>query len=404
MLTLTGGGIYVEDNCPGSIPLCFYQIEGAVICARSYENVSRLVQDCNISINVSNNTAVVAGSQIYGGNVANCYIHLVSEVLKYQQFTQLFHIPRNISDLSPIASSPRTVCFCTENHTINCSAETMLYRLAVYPGENITVNVVIVGQLDGTIPGSLRVNVSENKYMYFATHSHCTPVTFTAYSTTGSEATFEFELFSTVSFTTGQSKKLKVNFTTCPKGFDFNEMLGRCNCYSWDKIECDFTTLSLKRSPPAWVGFLDSSKAEVVYQMVCPFNYCNERETVMKIVRNTFDSDKQCSSNRTGFLCGACVENFSISASSPSFCIDCTGHSSVYVAFYVVGQLCYGIALVMLLTIGELDHYGRKNVMLYILCQHFQAEHVPVSSSQTERDHSHFVLSQFRLSLHGMSL
>ena len=224
----------------------------------------------------------------------------------------------------------------------------------MYPGQNVTVDVVIVGELYGTIPGSLKVNNLKTKQI-FTTHNNCTPVTFTAYATTGSEATFEFELFSAFnsSFTISQSKKLTVNFTTCPKGFDFNETLGQCDCYNWGKIECDFTTLSLKRSPPAWVGFLDTNEAEVVYQNECPFNYCNENKIPMHIVKDTFDSDKQCSPNRTGFLCGACVENFSISASSPSFCMDCTGHSSVYVVLYVVGQLCYGIALVLLLTIGN---------------------------------------------------
>ena len=61
---LTGGGIYVEDNCPGSTQLCFYQIQGANTCG-GYRNISRLGQECNISITMSHNTAGVAGSQIW---------------------------------------------------------------------------------------------------------------------------------------------------------------------------------------------------------------------------------------------------------------------------------------------------------------------------------------------------
>ena len=52
---------------------------------------------------------------------------------------------------SVISSEPTDVCFCDDNNTINCS-QTQL-TMTAYPGEEINISVVTVGQQNGVAPG-----------------------------------------------------------------------------------------------------------------------------------------------------------------------------------------------------------------------------------------------------------
>ena len=48
-----------------------------------------------------------------------------------------------------------------------------------------------------------------------------------------------------------------------------------------------------------------------MYNHFCPLNYYELGQTLKKINIGDHPS-KQCASNRTGILCGACMENFSL--------------------------------------------------------------------------------------------
>ena len=64
---------------------------------------------------------------------------------------------------SVISSEPTDVCFCNDNNTINCS-QTQL-TMAAYPGEEINISVVTVGQLNGVVPGLLANKTTLVKYL-----------------------------------------------------------------------------------------------------------------------------------------------------------------------------------------------------------------------------------------------
>ena len=121
----------------------------------------------------------------------------------------------------------------------------------------------------------------------------------------------------------------------------------KCDCSeSWEKIECDSEKMELTRHPPAWLGFVGH---DIIYQGECPYDYCSDVVVQLKLVNDTFNSDKQCSPHRVGTLCGRCEEGFSLSASS-STCLNCTDHPSAYLAGYITGRLLLGVGLILLLT------------------------------------------------------
>ena len=157
----SGGGIYAGDSCSGTIPLCFYQIDDLFACGvENYKNLTQVVVSCNISVTMISNTAEYAGNHIYGGSVGNCFVHASSFSQKQNIFGSVFHLEGPSNDLSSITSSPMGICFCSNSTFKICSVDVMLYPQVIYPGQSVTFYMVIVGQLNGTVPGSLRVNTS----------------------------------------------------------------------------------------------------------------------------------------------------------------------------------------------------------------------------------------------------
>ena len=349
---LVGGGIFAEEQCANSAPLCFYQIDMEKInCSRS-RNVSKLVQECRMGINMKGNTAEFAGNHIYGGSISHCHIHSIPHQLKRVDFHAMFKFQKTQNDLSRVSSDPRMACFC-EDSMPNCSLPSKTYG-KVFPGQNVTLPMIIVGQNDGSVPSSLRVNTTNNTIIT-QTELNCTNVTFTPLSHDYSNVSYKFEVLThphfNPNFSIGQAKYLTVMFKKCPNGFK-NEG-GMCDCdKKWDRIDCNFEDLTLTRHPPAWLGIVDGN---VVYQDICPYSYCLKGkhgrggEVVLRIENDTFDSDKQCRPYRTGVLCGMCVKGYSLSLSS-SACVDCSRHSTASTVGYVIGTLLFGVGLILLFT------------------------------------------------------
>ncbi len=67
---LSGGGIYAENQCLQSEPLCFYQVH---IANKSLTKHKKKQILDTIHVVMINNTAGYAGSQIFGGFMDKCY-------------------------------------------------------------------------------------------------------------------------------------------------------------------------------------------------------------------------------------------------------------------------------------------------------------------------------------------
>ena len=342
----SGGGIFAEEHCPESIPLCFYKIDGTKYT--NCHSITKTATDSNIRVVMHNNTAQYAGSQIYGGSVDSCYTSYHYKVTT-SYFHSLFDLKSPPNDLSPISSAPERVCFCNDT-SIDCSQTDNIkeYSESVFPGESISVNIVVVGQMKGAVPGQVKVNTSSHLNL-FNTTIQCSPIRFPTRSCK-SEVVYEFEVFSfadnNLYYTIGQAKYLKVYFDKCPSGFVKNECI--CNCYwEWKRIKCDFESMKITRESPAWIGWHNNDY--LIYHKVCPYDYCRKGTINMSMTRNgTFDHNLQCLSNRIGLLCGACRKGLSVETIS-SECLDCSEHSSAFLALNIIGRGVCGIVLIFLL-------------------------------------------------------
>ena len=99
-----------------------------------------------------------------------------------------------------------------------------------------------------------------------------------------------------------------------------------------------------------WVNatFNEGYSTGIMYNRFCPLLYCKSGN---KTVNIRDDPSKQCASNRTGILCGACKDSFSLAIGS-SRCIEYPNSHNValLLAFAAVGVLLVFFILALNLT------------------------------------------------------
>ena len=360
--TFLGGAIYSDTQCRDSHPSCFYQFVSMSNCFHDSKPSQR--SKCFKSqIIMQNNTAGNAGMDIYGGNVANCYFHRTS--LNYRVHSDIFYtifdVSKNIdSRFSAVTSEPIRVCVCYMLHQYNCSHTTLLYDRKVYPGEEIHIPVVIVGQLSGTVPGTVLINgemPSSVIYTDFCTYlpinvshglSNYVLQVFNAGIPKGKEL---LKLHKSLN-----SLTIKVYTSNCPIGFVL--VGGKCNC-DLAKIhssDCNITGSTISREYGSWIGYNSINNTKyirgIIYHGVCPLDYCDGVVHDIPVSLTGMDSDVQCSPHHTGLLCGACIINFSVALSSTQ-CLDCRRTSKLY-PFWI--SLLYALcAILFIVTLITLD-------------------------------------------------
>ena len=120
-----------------------------------------------INITVNNNYAGYAGRNIFGGSIDYCYIIDSPEHKPFsstKMYNLLFTVPNNDKYLSSIASPPRRVCLC-HNKKPNCTSMPC-HSLQVFPGETFSLEVVLVGQYNGTVPGTVQASLSHKSSIF----------------------------------------------------------------------------------------------------------------------------------------------------------------------------------------------------------------------------------------------
>ena len=115
---------------------------------------------------------------------------------------------------------------------------------------------------------------------------------------------------------------IEVKLNECPPFFKYTSRLKACSCagnisseYSHIR-ECNYTEFVSDVIHGFWVGYNGSEKASNFMYGHCPDNYCyvgKENERYHTLPSNNEDVDKfVCGgSNRTGILCGKCLDGFS---------------------------------------------------------------------------------------------
>ena len=332
-----GGAIFVNTLNSAESP-CFYQyIQGKLpLSTKAY---------------ITGNNAKTAGSVLFGGN-QNCLLFNIP----YINFTQSHVYFNETFDYSAqtgpsvISSEPTYLCFCGDNNTINCS-QTQL-TMTAYPGKEISISVVTVGQENGVSPGLITIeskgSVHAKAKTYKTIPMNCTTIAFIPIA-----VNYSITITSDRSSFISRSVMLNINKTDCPLGFQISNETGACDCTELTQkassslnLKCDAATNTISRKGDVWIGNIGDC---VIVHSPCPFDYCNTQ-----IVNFSFtDPDLQCALNRSGILCGNCSNNLSLALGSNK-CIPCPDsfHLALIIPFAAAGLGLVALLMVLNLTVS----------------------------------------------------
>ena len=353
---LAGGAIWAPSYYVG-IPICFFK---PVLKNGTYI--------MNIRLNFENNSAKNAGMSIYGGAIDQCLIinHLPNNWLLADGlniFNEIANINNTDNQTTAISSDPVGVCFCRDNIP-QCHLKTD-YILA-FPGQDLSLPATTVGQMDGTVSGSVHATVSTNRaslgdfqdVQSVLTAQSCASLTYTIFADASMTVNLSLEAIS-AAFTgcLGFVKPVVViDLQECPPGFSLTNDSGKylCDCssiLSKHGISCNITNNTIHRIPPVWIAAttLQGRKSGFFFHRHCPFNYCIHRS----ISINISNPDEQCALNRSGVLCGACKPGLSL-ALGTSQCLKCSNRTlALLIAFAVAGLALVVLLFVCNLTVTE---------------------------------------------------
>ena len=354
---LTVGGALFTDydlQTPTKCP-CFYQLD------ISGDHDNDVVN--SIKVYFHNNTAGFAGSAIFGGEATGCLPYRHSAV---GFFERVFQISNTADDPSAITSDPYFVCFCFNDSQLpNCSV--LSYNVSVFPGDNFQILAATVGSNDaGTMPGVVHSRFITNypnttfgslQAAQNSGRKSCTNLNFTIYSfekmVSFSVKTDKLAFFSTNVF---KSNIVNVSLLDCPPGFELHHFGGRpkCNCEKQlqvdENIQCLITSQVIVPPAGSWVGYYNSSSMSgAIFHRYCPYYYCHSEQTYISL-NNT---NMQCSSNRSGILCGECQKGLSLTLGRNQ-CSKCTYVSLLFIiVFAFMGVVLVVFLFALRLTVSE---------------------------------------------------
>ena len=308
-----------------------------------------------------NNTAVISGSLLYGGNIDYCNLLPNSWIINVvPSGSALFNITfqyfsSNDSNISVIASDAVRACFCNQLQP-DCSLDTV--TINAYPGEIINIPAITVGQRFGATTGTLKVvEITEGHELGLVLtpwQPHCQNFTYTVHVESHPELILATTLKmsavieSTPNVPTALEANITVNITIldCPPGFEFSQNSGECTCHndilvSLSTTKCNASSQIISKQGDVWIGYNSDDRCVIAHQN-CPFDYCS----MSAVNFNISNPDSQCALNRSGLLCGECANGLSLLLGSNK-CGTC---SNSYLGLLIVFAI-FGIGLVVFLLV-----------------------------------------------------
>ena len=361
----TGGGICVEERCLISRPICFFQLDLTATVNPA------LISSINITL--INNSAKYAGHQLFGGSVDYCYLidspyHNRTTNLSLPVYRNIFHTSPDIPSM--VTSPERQVCMCIGSRK-DCSRHHVLPP--VHPGERFQIQAVLVGQLNGTLPGTVVAKLIDNHGQRLdqsdtvqnINSSNCTVLNYTIMTpTTSNNVTLKLEAKFVGDMSFADRLKLfdplllTVHFKKCPVGFSLDTQTGKCECLSnlLQIVHCEIQNNSLSLTPDNWIGY-DHNTHTILYSFGYSFDYCYPQGMVINISDHK-SQNTQCRHQRVGVLCGSCSKGYSVVLGSSKCKNDCKdNHLLLIPVFGIVGLILvvFIIVLNMTVTVGTIN-------------------------------------------------
>ena len=383
-----GGGILVNEDCLVNVPMCFYQYSTEVIAKW------QLLHTINVTI--ANNKASKGGDNVFGGSLDYCYLLAVSNA--NENFKNQLNIPRNeFQNPSSISSNPQEVCFQDSIHKYHCSKEN--YTL-IYPGQTVECSVHVVGQVYGSVPGTVTATAVHGE-VFISQNDHVKTVmlegsnlSYKVYS-----ATVHYEIVSRLIFTTGlqidssiykyelgryKPAVLYIEFKDCPFGFSIqNNTKSQYSCRCGNSqaiINCSIDKQTIHKSKGQWIGSFALNNTSHFAESRCPTDYCNNLTTVQAL-SDGLEQDKQCKYSRTGLVCGSCQQGWSLVLGTSECRQNCSNlWLLLIVPFAVAGLLFVFLIHYLNLTVTKGTVCGLifyANVIQDLSITLFAEQHIP---------------------------
>ena len=350
----TGGGILLNTNCLVNIPMCFYQY------SREITLNSSLLSTINVTIN--DNHSPHGENNIFGGSIDYCYILYVQRSNNSPFFNKL-QVPNNtVDNPSSISSRPQHVCFYDSNATDHVCVK--FKNVTIYPGQNFTISIRVVGQMNGSVSGIVKASV-EGGFIIKRDKIQAVDIsgenlTYTVYPSPNSSEEITLQLRADVDSDTSTNEyvhrfmpaTIAIKYKKCPFGFTMDTT---CQC-SFAVSSCNIENRTISKSTTAWIGNydIDSQTYLATSHHHCPLDYCDPEVSSIQSLSMSYrlDEDEQCRYNRTGLLCGSCPGNWSLVLGSSECRDNC---SNVYLLlilpFAVAGFLLVLIIHFLNLTV-----------------------------------------------------
>ena len=147
------------------------------------------------------------------------------------------------------------------------------------------------------------------------------------------------------------SFKMELTLSNCPPGFNYDN--GTCKCSisnsSWSYIgifACDNTEFFALAYMGYWVGYIpvNDTRPESLITTTCPLGYCdtgNRTEIHLPSNPSSVELDViMCRSrNRTGIICGSCIEGHSVYYHSYTYSCGPDTYCHLGVLFYILSEI-----------------------------------------------------------------
>ena len=228
--------------------------------------------------------------------------------------------------------------------------------------------MVAAGQRDGTVPSTVRSSIKKgslHEYEYLqSVNNTCTTLSYTVFTRSSQVHIILYAEASPcptfvdtyVSGVLQLSISVSVN-QTCPPGFNISgSAITSCVCEARlaqyiGTHQCNITNgegeITRDSSQHFWVGY-DYQSHDLILHPHCPFDYCVNA----KVNFSLNNTDVQCAYNRSGLLCGACKQGYSLVLGT-SQCWKCTNsHLALLVPFAVMGVTLVFLLLICKLTVA----------------------------------------------------
>ena len=330
-----GGAIYAKTSCVDSsvsTAVCFLQP------APPYDMpvISEFTRWMKLEF--VNNSAKVSGDALYGGDFDRCsttlpyYLNKTYHRYSYfvEIFKRVFHMKQQYRP-SAISSDSRKVCFCNHNTGNLESCTAIQDQIMVYPGQNFTVSVITMGQMNSSSRGRVNASLLDEVYpshrlirvSYPTLSDKCIDTTYILMSNRN-HAQVSFAPETAGLYCNITTAALTIHLLPCPIGFQLSHTAPyRCSCDPFLskflilnlQITCSIINQTISVPQKAiWFGCLNTqhqnqSSLNCDSLIVTPHcgHYCRNTQSNSTTLRIPLsDLDVQCSDGHTGIMCGTC--------------------------------------------------------------------------------------------------